>query len=53
MILNVNEEMIDEAVDTLTYLMKNPRTISNLSAFNLLDMIPKYPNENLIKRIAI
>jgi hypothetical protein len=43
MILNVNEEMIDEAVDTLTYLIKNPSTISSFSSFNLMDMIPKYP----------
>lgn len=53
MILNVNEEMVDEAVDTLTYLMKNPGTISNLSSFSLLDMIPKYPFEHLIKRIIL
>lgn len=43
MILNVNEEMIDEAVDTLAYLIKNPGTISSLSSFNLLDLLPKYP----------
>lgn len=43
MILNVNEEMIEESIETLSYLIKNPSTISSLSAFSLLEMIPKYP----------
>ena len=37
--------MIEEAVDTLAYLTKNPNAIQNLSSFNLMDLMPKYPFE--------
>jgi hypothetical protein len=35
-LMNVHEEMIDESVETLTYLVKNSSDLSSLSSFGLL-----------------
>ena len=40
---NVNEEMIDESVETLAYLVKNPNDLSNISSFGMLEMVPSFP----------
>lgn len=50
---NVNEEMIDESVETLTYLVKNPSGLSNVSSFGLLEMLPSFPLESQMKKVVL
>jgi hypothetical protein len=52
-IKNVREEMIDESVETFTYLVKNPSDLSNLSSFGLIEMVPSFPLEPEMKKVVL